>query len=173
MRKNNSDNQSGFTILEVMIAIVILTIGILSVNVMQLSSIRGNHTANILTSETGWTSSIIEWILNSPYHTDSNGLDNADSNGSDDDGDGVIDETDESYIDDGFGTNNGLAGLDDGRLNGNTPDGSLLSMDGNYTIYWNVAVNYPQPGMKTIRAFVRNNNGAVKTVSFTDCKINF
>ncbi len=161
MEKNiKLNHKSGFTLIEVLIAVVVLTIGILSVNVMQLSSIKGNHTARILTDGVNWASFRLEQMLTMPYDSD--------SNGTDDDGDGNIDEADEQFVD-GGGTNNGSIGLNDSPPN---TDGILLSPDGNYSIYWNVASNYPENGMKTIKVFVQNNNGATKTVSFTDCKTN-
>ncbi len=161
MMKLDTGNQSGFTLLEVLIAVVILTIGIFSVHLMQLSSIRGNHTAMILTSETNWASSYIEKMLSLPYDSDNNGID--------DDGDLAIDEADEQFVD-GAGTNNGNVGLDDAPPN---TDGVILSPDGNYTVYWNVAVNFPVANMKTIKVFVQNNNGTTRTVSLTNCKTSF
>ena len=156
--------ENGFTLIEALIAIAILTIGILGISGMQLSAIQGNHGAMILTEETNEASSRLEQMLSMPYDSDSNSID--------DDGDGSIDEADEQFVD-GGGTNNGSAGLDDGPLNSNTSDGSLVTSDGKYTIYWNVAAAYPQTGMKTIRVFVQNNAGAKKTVFFTHYKINF
>ncbi len=44
----NNNNQDGFTLIEVMIAIFILTIGILGAAAMQVASIDGNSTATIL-----------------------------------------------------------------------------------------------------------------------------
>lgn len=157
----DTDRQSGFTLIEVLISIVILAIGIFSVHLMQLSSIRGNHTAMILTNEANWASFRIEQLLSLPY--------NSDSNGRDDDGDLAVDEADEQFVD-GAGTNNGGVGLNDAPPN---TDGILVSPDGNYTIYWNVADNFPVANMKTMRVFVQNNFGTTKTVSFTNCKTNF
>ena len=41
--------QSGFTLLEVMVAVVVLTVGILALNAMQISAIRVNRAAGNLT----------------------------------------------------------------------------------------------------------------------------
>ncbi len=179
-------NQSGFTLLEVLIAVAILTIGILSVNAMQVTSINGNSSANNMTKSTNLASDYLEKMLNMPFDSG--------TNGTDDDGDGATDEPDEKF-DDGTGANNGSAGLDDNGLDDDndgaideagelfanrykpfvigSTDGFVPSSDGKYNVFWNVADNYPQNNMKTIRVFVQNNSATVKTVSFTNCKINF
>ena len=59
--------QAGFTLLEVLIAVVIFTIGILSVNAMQISSINGNSAANIVSESTSWGSDRVESMLAMAY----------------------------------------------------------------------------------------------------------
>ena len=61
-------NQAGFTLLEVLIAVVIFTIGILSVNAMQISSINGNSAANIVSESTTWGSDRVESMLAMAYN---------------------------------------------------------------------------------------------------------
>ena len=58
--------EKGFTLLEVMIAIVILTFGILAVASMQTSSINGNSVANRLTEGTSWAGNKMEELLTIP-----------------------------------------------------------------------------------------------------------
>lgn len=55
---------SGFTLLEVLIAIVILTVGILGAASMQLSAIRGNGMANRMTEASIVASERAEILLN-------------------------------------------------------------------------------------------------------------
>jgi type IV pilus modification protein PilV len=55
--------ENGFTLIEVVIAIVVLTIGILSTYSMQVSSIQGNATANQLTTASTLALDQIEQIL--------------------------------------------------------------------------------------------------------------
>ena len=55
--------EKGFTLLEVMIAIVILTFGILAVASMQNSSLYGNSLANRLTEGTSWAGDKMEELL--------------------------------------------------------------------------------------------------------------
>ena len=66
-KKISHHNESGFTLIEVLIALAILTIGILSVNAMQISSIKGNSVANNLTGASVLVSDKIENIMATPY----------------------------------------------------------------------------------------------------------
>lgn len=61
MRSENQE--SGFTLIEVMIAIAVLVIGILSLYTMQISSIQSNSTANQLTTASNLALNQIEQIL--------------------------------------------------------------------------------------------------------------
>ena len=143
MSKNILNNRSGFTLLEVLIALFIFSIGILGVNAMQLTSIQGNGKANRITGASNIAADRIEQILSMPYDSDTNLID--------DDGDGLIDGADpkEQYVDVNA---NGSPGLND--LPPNTDVGPVPSADGNYQIYWNVAPDYPVVNTKTIRVIV-------------------
>ena len=59
--------QGGFSLIEVLIAVCILTIGILSVNAMQINAISGNLTANHMTESTSWGSDRVESLLSLDY----------------------------------------------------------------------------------------------------------
>ena len=58
--------EKGFTLLEVMIAISILSFGILAIASMQTSSIYGNSVANRLTEGTSWAGNKMEELLTIP-----------------------------------------------------------------------------------------------------------
>ncbi len=60
-------NGEGFTLIEVIIAISILTIGILAVASMQISAINGNESASNLTGATTWGQDKVEELLALPY----------------------------------------------------------------------------------------------------------
>ena len=138
--------QKGFTILEVLIAIAVLTIGILGVNAMQVSSLKGNSIANKITEGSNWAADRMERIIVMPFDSGSNTLD--------DDGDGAADEADEQFLDtDG----DDLAGLGDDTTA--TADGFFVSPDNEYTLYWNAAINQPAANMKTINIIVQSNVG--------------
>ncbi|WP_300460937.1 prepilin-type N-terminal cleavage/methylation domain-containing protein [Desulfobacula sp.] len=69
-RKQNQ-NDNGFTIIEVLIAMVILTIGILGIAKMQITAIKGNASARELTNTVVQTTKQIEMLLLLPYdHAD-------------------------------------------------------------------------------------------------------
>lgn len=57
----------GFTLIETMIAIVILTIGIFSLYTMQTTSIRYNSSANAITGSSTWAADQIEQLLGVAY----------------------------------------------------------------------------------------------------------
>lgn len=60
-------NEQGFSLIEVIVALVVLTIGVLAVNAMQTVSIRGNKTANDITKATSWSSDQVERIFRMDY----------------------------------------------------------------------------------------------------------
>ncbi len=66
----NRKGQEGFTLIEVIIALGVLSIGVLSVMVMQVTGIRGNATANTITIESNWASDRIERLLALDYDHD-------------------------------------------------------------------------------------------------------
>ncbi len=65
------DRESGFTLLEVIIALSILTFGLLAVASMQASAIRGNALADGLTESSTWAVDRLEKLTALPY-TDAN-----------------------------------------------------------------------------------------------------
>ena len=65
---NNRRRERGFTILEVLMAASILTIGILTVASMQISSIRGNAFAGKVTEATTWAGRQLEILQSLPYN---------------------------------------------------------------------------------------------------------
>ncbi len=68
MKHVNLNNNDGFTLIEVMIAIVVLTIGLLGAGAMQLSSVNGNANASRMTEATNLAldqvESIMSWDFN-------------------------------------------------------------------------------------------------------------
>ena len=59
----NINNQNGFTLIEVVIALGVFAFGILALILLQTSSIKGNATANIISTEASWAEDRIERIL--------------------------------------------------------------------------------------------------------------
>ncbi len=151
-------NENGFTLLEVLIATLIFVFGILVVGNMQITSIQGNSFANSLTEASTVAQDQIETLLNSSYS--STALSDTDSDGTnqDTDGDGIDDQgTDRQF------------GLNDNT----TLTADHYTVNGRYTIYWNVAVDHPVSGTKTIRLIVTwNERGNQKQVVFDIVKPN-
>lgn len=139
-----SRNESGFTLIESMIAVFILTIGVMSLYAMQINAIDGNAKAIRVTHGTSWATDQIEHLITLPY--DDPLLD-------DDDLDGANQDANSDGVDDDAGD----FGLND---TGNNADGSMASPDGMYTIFWNVSEGQRMPNLKSIRAIVRYNGAA-------------
>jgi len=60
----NTTQQSGFSILEVMISIAILAVGLLGAAAMQTKAIHGNYFAGVLTEKTSVAEEWMEWLIN-------------------------------------------------------------------------------------------------------------
>ena len=147
---------SGVTLIEVLIAMLVLTIGILSLYIMQLSAIRGNSRASLLTEASTWNAGQLEQMI---------GLDYDASVFFDTDSDGTGQDTDHDGIDD----DGGNFGLDD--MTATTADGSTDVENNKYTIFWNVARDVPMPNMITIRVLVQDNSNILSApVVFTYIK---
>lgn len=128
-------DESAFSLIEVMIALVILSVGVFAVNSMQLSSLAGNSRANTVTSVADWTASQIEQLMNLPYD------------------DPLLNDT------------KPLQGLNANTV-ANSDSGAVNSPDGRYTIFWNVAIDTPMEGAKTIQVFALDNGLLEKGKSY-------
>ncbi len=82
-----SNKEKGFTLLEVLIAISIFSIGILGIASMQITAINGNASARMRTEAATWAADRAERLMALPYnHTD---LDQANNPHSATEGEGV------------------------------------------------------------------------------------
>ncbi|QTA82659.1 Prepilin-type N-terminal cleavage/methylation domain-containing protein [Desulfonema limicola] len=68
--KNRIGNHAGFTLIEVLIAMVVLSIGLLAIAGMHISSIRGNKTAEEITSASNEALASFENALATDYEND-------------------------------------------------------------------------------------------------------
>ena len=64
---NGDMGNRGFTLLEVLIAISILTVGLLAVGTMQISGIQGNSLGGKLTEGTAMAEDQLEKLIAAPY----------------------------------------------------------------------------------------------------------
>lgn len=139
---NRCVNDEGFTLIEVMVAIAVVTVGIVGVLTMQTTSISGNAGANRISSASVWASKEIERFIYMKY-------------------DDVI------FNDIGVAGSGGLNSTTIGADGTKTVE----SQDGRYNIYWNVADDYPVLNVKTIRVIVtRQDVGLERTVTINYVK---
>ncbi len=137
--KIKNKKSDGFTLLEVTIAMAILSVGILGVAGMQVASMNSNRNAGNITSNATWAVTRVEDLMTLAYthadiaagaHTPSAITDGIDNNSN-----GFIDEAGES---------------------------------GNLTISWNVVDDSPVTRSKTVTvSLTRTGQGGTKTVSLT------
>ena len=93
--RNISQNDKGFTILEVIMAVSILTIGLLAVASLQITAIRGNSMSMEYTESTEKVQDIIEKLYNKDFTDDELNDDNGDGvNGLDN----ITEDTADHYI---------------------------------------------------------------------------
>lgn len=134
----NASNE-GFSLIEVLIALAILSIGILGVAGMQVTAINGNAAANRVTGNVTWASDRAEEILMNPYSaadlTAGAHAPAATADRIDNDSDGLIDEAGET---------------------------------GNISVNWTVTDDWPIENTKTIQISVtRTGPGGTRTVNLT------
>lgn len=142
----HSSGQCGFTLIEVLIAMFVLTIGIFALYSMQITALNTNARANSMTIASNWASDRVEGLLNRPYdctplRTNCHDLDDINGDG-----------TNQDANDDGIDDDGGNFGLDNATAA--SVDGRAISPDGQYTVFWNVAIDTPVPDTKTIRVMV-------------------
>jgi len=140
--KNLTNTEEGFTLIEVLISIVVLAIGLLSLNAMQMTAMNGNAGAVRLTGGVNWASDRVETLLNLPYNDTllDSGTHDPENDGADNDSDGTTDEDDED----------GVVG---------------------YQVEWTVQDDTPLAGSKTITVTVnRNFRGVARHVTFENIR---
>lgn len=131
--------EGGFTLLEVMISVSILSIGVLGVATMQSSAIRANLFAGNTSTGTTWASDKMEELIALAYE------DFEDANLEDKDGDGD-------------------AGLD--HATAATAD--YTENQSGYTIFWNISENSLLNDTKTIRVIATwTDHGVTKMADMT------
>nr|WP_319392831.1 prepilin-type N-terminal cleavage/methylation domain-containing protein [uncultured Desulfobacter sp.] len=141
MNEQRRYNDGGFTLIEVLIALMVFSFGILSIGMMQLGAIGGNNFANQLTEATVFGSDQIEQMLSWDYDDDR--LDS---------------------------TNNNAYTLPDGTTN-YTADGHQADSDNVCHAYWQITDNTPVTDSKTIDITVFwNRKGDLKSFSLSVVK---
>lgn len=130
-------NQSGFTLIEVLIALFIFAVGILGVQTMQITAINGNHHSNRITESSNLAVDQLEIFISQDFNH--NNFNDVNYNG-----------TNQDTNKDGIDDDGGNFGLDD-IINA---DGHRISTDGTDQIFWNIAVDHPVHNTKTIKIII-------------------
>jgi type IV pilus assembly protein PilV len=138
---HNRCRESGFSIIEVMIAISILSIGILALASMQVAAMRGNSYAGSVTEGSTWALDHIEKLMNLPWD---------DASLQDGDLDGAA----------------GLANIGFDNNPSTQTDADFMVTRGRYSIHWNVANNVVTANTRTVNVIVTwSDHGVQKSVS--------
>ena len=168
-------NSNGFTLIEVMIAMMVVAIGLLAVQMMQIRSVGENANSGWITAKSMLAAAQIERIMNLPY-SDPELLDGADndgtnqdldSNGIDDQDDGDVNTT---GINEQFGLHHSQCCPGGKDPRGNPVAGCNQVADhcafiDDYYIYWNIAIDVPVEHTKTVNIIVINQKDRLTQVA--------
>lgn len=158
-------NNSGFTLVEVMIALMVIGAGLLAVQMMQFRSVDDNATSGGISVKSMEASARIERIMNLPYNDSA--LSDIDGDGTNQDlnFDGIDDQDDGNVntvlINEQFGLRHSqccVGGVDPRgvAVPGCTQVADQCDFNEDYEIYWNIAVDVPVKNNKTINIIVVN-----------------
>ena len=135
MSKRSKKKETGFTLIEVLVAIVVLSLGLIAFNIMQVQTVKGNADGIGLSSMSWIATDFVEGIISDKYD--------------------IV----EGF--DGGGSNGGVAGLDDGlpanvgnANSATTPDMTDNTTFPGFSIRYNVAPDSPVDDILTIRVIV-------------------
>ena len=149
-------HSEGFTLLEVMVALAIFSIGILGVAKLQLSATSGTSSSRGYTEASSLGQRQVEYLISLPYDNALLGDTNGDGTNQDVDNDGSDDDGGN------FGLDNTAAGAD-----------QTVTVNTVYNLSWNVAVDEPASGTKKIRLIVQwqSSGFAVRQIVFDAVKV--
>ena len=140
-------NTNGFTLIEAMVALGILSIGILTMYTMQTGSVRGNLRASQISTASTWAMDKMEEFSGLAYDDSLLADLRNDGTNQDANGNGIDDD------DEGGTGRDGIANFGLDQRTAATADHTITDLAG-YTMYYNIAVDQPLENMKTIRLII-------------------
>jgi prepilin-type N-terminal cleavage/methylation domain-containing protein len=168
MKITGKKTQTGFSLVEVMIAMLIMVTGMLSVATMQISSVHGNSSASGQTEAVAIAQSKIEELVLLGF--DSMELADIDLDGTRQDGDnnGVDDDNEGNSVDSILNF-----GLDDTGVDSDGVQQIRGATNILYHLYWNIGVDVPAVNSLHIRLHVQwQQNAQTRTVTLDRIKAN-
>ncbi len=133
--EEGKQRQEGFTLIEVLVSVVILTVGLLAVGTMQISAIRGNFMSGNTSIALSLASEKMEDLLNRRWDT----------------------ATDPDLIDTRTGNNGNLSTTVAGQTDHEeaVSENGIVGVGGFYRRIWNIAdTASPMPTMKEVSVIV-------------------
>lgn len=132
-------NDKGFSLIELLIAVFVFSVGILAVASMQLQAVGSNSGSLIISQATSLAEAKAEELMALDFnHADLQDLDGDDNAG--------LGNGSEGNTPPAFDNNPGTVG---------DADYMEPSPDGFFSTYWNVRNNWPNANSKTVRIIVR------------------
>ena len=138
-------NNSGFSLLEVLLGITVFMIGMLGVTALNISSLKSNTFSGNMSEATVIAADKLEEMLAIDYDDLVDGADG--------DGNGPTEDTTNDGVDNQLG-NGGNFGLDDIEAEADYSEPGIGKND-IFDVYWNVAEDEPMPNTKRVNVIVR------------------
>lgn len=146
IKKTMLNAEGGFTLIEALIAMAILTVGLFALYGMQIVSIDGNATGNSISQASNIAAEQIEGLISRPI----NEMNFSVKLLEDVNGNGTKHDLDENGADDA-GNNFGLDDVDAAA------DYSVTPANQQYSIFYNVAIDVPLKETRLVQVIVRDN----------------
>ena len=146
-------NNSGFSLLEVLLGITVFMIGMLGVTALNISSLKSNTFSGNMSEATVIAADKLEEMLAIDYDDLVDGVDGDGGSNQDSDDDG-LDDDDPADTDTAAKDGKVNFGLDDIEAEADYSEPGIGKND-IFDVYWNVAEDEPMPNTKRVNVIVR------------------
>ncbi len=154
-----AETEQGFSLLEIMLAMVIFMIGLLGVIAMQVAMVKGTDFSAKVTEAMTLAANQLESLMAVSY---------TDPGLSDTDNDGTNQDADNDGVDD----DGGNFGLDD-TFNQADFQNAGIGTNSQFNVFYNIAVDEPANNCKTIRVIVNwSEKGIARQIAMTGIRTN-